>query len=78
MVDDEQGHAFHFGGSGETDDGFAVAIRAEAERLPGLGGDFSIGGGDFEHAFIALRVGSAAALGFGDDLAGVLGEGWEG
>jgi hypothetical protein len=73
VVDNEEGDAFDLGRDGESDDGFAVAVGAETEGLPGFGGGLAVGWRDFEHAFVSLGVSAATALGFLDDLAGVLG-----
>ena len=39
MVDDQQAHALHLGGRGETKDRLAVAEGADALIDPALGGD---------------------------------------
>src|SRR5262249_10106768 len=73
VVNDEKRDAFDFSGSVEADDGFAGAVGSQSEGLPRFGGSLAIGGSHFEDAFVALGIGTAASLGFFDDLAGILG-----
>ena len=72
MIHDQQRHAFHFRGRGETQDGFARSRRSDALEHPVLDAGLVRWTDHFERAFVFERFGSSTVLRFGDDLPRVL------
>src|SRR4051794_28582653 len=72
MIDDEQGHAFHFRRRLEGDDDLALPMRSEPLEAPLLLCFVPALADGLQHSFVTLGLRVGAFLRFIDDLAGVI------